>query len=553
MGSVLAAKYSHSTPIGKLLRQRRLWTKSIGNIIVNKLSILVKVVSSRHFIPTVIIASLLPTFAYTFTMSDKLDCEKGLSSELTNSEPLSSLVPYTAFLPKRVRGILLLVTMAGFLGPLSGNIYIPLLPLLESQFEVSATTINATVSVFMAVFAVAPLFWASFADFGGRKILYLISLSIFILANVLLATVPTHIAALFILRIVQAAGVSSVMSLGAGTVADVVPPSNRAKAISYFILGPQLGPILGPILSLISANGQWRWIFGFLAILGLVITVLILFLLPETLRCLVGDGEIYSHSIFVTPQWAQKRVVSDKDSHKFPRPPKPTFMTYWKLLKYPPVLLISVTGGLLFATFYGMSVTFAKYLQQDYHFTVLQSCLAYICPGVSLVCGSIIGGRLSDRLRRNIVNKDPESYIPEKRLSLQLVGIIISMVGILGYGWCIDKHVHVVAVFVFMFIGGFGMTWVFVSNTTYLTECSTGQPASNVAIGNFMRNVAAAISSAIIERLIYAMGFNWCFTGLALIDIIGIICTICFLIKGPKWRENYARGPKTEVPAANLK
>lgn len=484
-------------------------------------------------------------------MSEKLDCEKGLSSELTNSETLPYPAPYTAFLRQKVRGILLLVTMAGFLGPLSGNIYIPLLPLLESHFEVSATTINATVSVFMAVFAVAPLFWASFADFGGRKILYLISLSIFIVANVLLATVPTHIAALFILRVVQAAGVSSVMSVGAGTVADVVPPSNRAKAISYFMLGPQLGPILGPILSLISSGGKWRLIFGLLAILGFVITMLILFLLPETLRCLVGDGEIYSDSIFITPHWIQRRVVSDKNAHKFPRPPRPNFKTYWKLLKYPPVTLISVTGGLLFATFYGMSVTFAKYLQQDYNFTVLQSCLAYTCPGVSLVCGSIIGGWLSDRLRRKLVNKGPESYIPEKRLSLQLIGIIISMVGILGYGWCVDKHVHVVSVFVFVFIGGFGMTWVFVSNTTYLTECSTGQPASYVAIGNFMRNVAAAISSAIIERLIHAMGFGWCFTGLALIDIVGIICTICFLKKGPEWRENYARAPKTEIPAAN--
>lgn len=478
------------------------------------------------------------------------DVRESQESSAATPVPAPTPPPYTAFLAQRVRGIIFLVTMAGFLGPLSGNIYIPILPLLQSEFKVSTTCINATVSVFMAVFAVAPLFWASFADFGGRKILYIISLTMFVVANILLAAVPTHIAALFVLRIFQAVGVSSVMSVGAGTVADVTPPKNRAKQISYFMLGPQAGPILGPILSLISSNGQWRWIFGFLAILGAVCVVLILFLLPETLRCLVGNGEAYSNSTIVKPHWTQKKLISGDDEVKYPKPPKPSLKGYWKLLKYPPVLLISVTGGLLFATFYAMSVTFAKRLQQEYGFTILQSCLAYICPGVSLVCGSIIGGRLSDKMRKKIISKDPNSYIPENRLSLLLFGIIISMAGTLGYGWCVDKHVHVAAVFVFVFIGGFGMTWVFVSNTTYLTECSTGQPASNVAIGNFMRNIAAAISSVIIERLIQKMGFGWCFTGLALIDIIGIICTICFLLKGQTWRANYASAPKMEVPAA---
>ena len=67
--------------------------------------------------------------------------------------------PYTAFpRPKRVF-ILAVVTVAGFIGPLAGNIYLPALPVLEHEFQVSAAAINATVSVFMAVFGfgVSPL------------------------------------------------------------------------------------------------------------------------------------------------------------------------------------------------------------------------------------------------------------------------------------------------------------------------------------------------------------------------------------------------------------
>ena len=62
---------------------------------------------------------------------------------------------YCALSPGRRRFILSLVTLAGALGPLSGAIYLPVLPLLEREFNVSSTSINATVSVFMVTFAFA--------------------------------------------------------------------------------------------------------------------------------------------------------------------------------------------------------------------------------------------------------------------------------------------------------------------------------------------------------------------------------------------------------------
>lgn len=61
--------------------------------------------------------------------------------------------PYTAIPAYRRTFILSIVTVAGFFGPLAGNIYLPALLVLEREFHVSSTVINATVSVFMVVFA----------------------------------------------------------------------------------------------------------------------------------------------------------------------------------------------------------------------------------------------------------------------------------------------------------------------------------------------------------------------------------------------------------------
>ena len=110
-----------------------------------------------------------------------------------------------------------------------------------------------------------PLLWAASADYGGRKTVYLVSLGIFNFANLLLATLPPNIGALFFLRILQALGSCGVTSIGAGTVADVTEPRRRASALSIFLLGPQIGPILGPLIGgQFAMPARWRWIFGFL-------------------------------------------------------------------------------------------------------------------------------------------------------------------------------------------------------------------------------------------------------------------------------------------------
>lgn len=76
------------------------------------------------------------------------------SPSQTEKEQVVIPPAYTAFSPGRKRFILAITTIAGFFGPLAGGIYLPALPVLEKAFHVSATAINASVTVFMLVFAV---------------------------------------------------------------------------------------------------------------------------------------------------------------------------------------------------------------------------------------------------------------------------------------------------------------------------------------------------------------------------------------------------------------
>ncbi|KAG6030883.1 hypothetical protein E4U41_007743 [Claviceps citrina] len=450
--------------------------------------------------------------------------------------------PYCALSPSRRRFVLVLVTLAGLVGPLSGAIYLPVLPLLEREFNAGSTSINATVSVFMVTFAIAPLFWASFADHGGRRPLYVISLSIFILSNVLLAALPKNFGSLMFLRIVHAFGSAAVVSMGAGTVADITEPKNRASAMSIFLLGPQCGPVFGPILgSALGGQLGWRWIPGFLAISCFVLWIVIIFMLPETLRYRVGNGKTVQERgwILLPPKLTS---VLAPEADRGPKPPKPTLRGYWKLFSYPPIGIVSVNTAMLYSTYFAMVVALPHALEDVYHWSTTEIGLGYLAVGVALMIGSLIGGRLSDWRRSRRAAAAPDGCVePESRLFDQIWGVIICVAGTIMYGWFVHHSLHVSSVIIATFLAGFGMSWVFVATTAFLGECVPLQAAGAFALGNMLRNPGAAIAAVVYPALVRRMGPGWFFTGFAALDFVVVGGSVIVLrIYGPHWRKKKA-------------
>jgi len=227
--------------------------------------------------------------------------------------------PYTDFSPGRRRFILGVTAIAGFFGPLAGGIYLPALPVLEEEFHVGATAINATVSVFMLTFAfgvshlsghpIAPAvscrsdetsryILALFTDrddspsFGpvlrtGRVAArFISSLSPSTLLQISFSPLYRRTSVLWSscalyrrsapLRWCQWAWEPLQMFVSkllrntrfvrsAYSDVQVLEPKKRAFGMSIFLLGPQCGPILGPVIGgAFAGQTSWRWIFGFL-------------------------------------------------------------------------------------------------------------------------------------------------------------------------------------------------------------------------------------------------------------------------------------------------
>lgn len=100
------------------------------------------------------------------------------------------------------------------------------------------------------------------------------------------------------------------------------------------------------------------------------------------------------------------------------------------------------------------------------------------------------------------------------------------------------------------------MSWVFVATTAFLGECVPLQAAGAFALGNMLRNPAAAIAAVIYPSLNSNMGIGWFFTGFAILDLVVVggtvlgkcrlicrlimsILTISLVLRcyGPYWRK----------------
>ncbi|KAF8799400.1 MFS general substrate transporter [Phlegmacium glaucopus] len=124
-----------------------------------------------------------------------------------------------------------------------------------------------------------PRAWSPF-----RKLVYILSLGIFTLGNIIVA-LSRRVELVIGFRCLQAAGSSAVLSIGAATLADIFDPKERVKKMGIYYMAPLLGPALGPIFGgVLTSTFNWRATFWFLSILSGSSLLLFILFFHDTFR-----------------------------------------------------------------------------------------------------------------------------------------------------------------------------------------------------------------------------------------------------------------------------
>jgi EmrB/QacA subfamily drug resistance transporter len=111
------------------------------------------------------------------------------------------------------------------------------------------------------------------ADVFARRSMYLIGLSVFTLASLLLGFAP-NVQVLIGLQVVQAVAEAALLANSAVIVSHVFPASQRGRALGVYMAGFSVASLLGPSVGgALATSFGWRWVFWFNVPLGLFCVV----------------------------------------------------------------------------------------------------------------------------------------------------------------------------------------------------------------------------------------------------------------------------------------
>jgi MFS transporter, DHA1 family, multidrug resistance protein len=177
--------------------------------------------------------------------------------------------------------IALLIAVAA-VSPLGINMYLPSLPGMARALGVDFTTIQLTLSLYLAAMAVGQLILGPLSDRFGRRPILLTGLIVFVLGSLTCWTAQT-IGLLIFGRIVQAVGGCAGITMSRAIVRDVYERNEVASMIGYVTMGMAIAPMVAPSLGgMLETYFGWRACFAFLMAFGSLALVFAFWQLHET-------------------------------------------------------------------------------------------------------------------------------------------------------------------------------------------------------------------------------------------------------------------------------
>ncbi|WP_420403057.1 multidrug effflux MFS transporter [Nisaea sp.] len=182
-----------------------------------------------------------------------------------------------------VGGIATLTLMVA-LGQMSVGLFVPSLPSLVDHFDTDMGTVQLTLTVYFAAFALFQLFIGPLSDRIGRRPVILAGLLIYVsgaVACALAGSIWTLIAARLLLAIGACAG----QAVSRAIVRDRTEGAESARIISYIGMAMALSPALTPTVGgQLHAHFGWQANFLLMAAIALGLALYCLLRLPETIR-----------------------------------------------------------------------------------------------------------------------------------------------------------------------------------------------------------------------------------------------------------------------------
>lgn len=305
--------------------------------------------------------------------------------------------------------IFVLATLTA-LGPFSIDMYLSALPTMAKDLSVSTADIASTLPAYFLGLAFGQLIYGPLTDHFGRRKPLFIGLSIYLIAS-LVCALATHLDVLLIARIAQALGGCVGVVVARSAIRDRLEGVEAAQAFSSLMIVQGLAPVLAPLVgSLVLYFVDWRAIFNFLFLFGLMGFVLAWFKFPETLPV----------------ERRQQHTVGS------------AFSSYISLLKDQSFIIPSLASGILMGMMFTYINSASEIFIDHLHISAGWFSVLFAINALGIVFVS--------NLNRILIKKYSALSLLTFGASLQLIGAVILSVVIFTH------HIHVITVMIGLFL-----------------------------------------------------------------------------------------------------
>ncbi|KAI0906004.1 major facilitator superfamily transporter [Ustulina deusta] len=208
----------------------------------------------------------------------------GDSSEPTSdfSELVEKADPALPFSKARCLALVATVTGASFLNTLSSQAVVIILPTIGRDLNIPESRLQWIVSAYALTFGTFLLLWGRIADIYGKRDIFIWGsafVAVTLIANPFL---PNEIA-FDLFRGLQGLGAAANVPTAIGILGVTFPPGKAKNyAFSAYASGAPLGSVFGNLLAGgIASATSWKWVFGTLGALGVVVTAAGVFFIPS--------------------------------------------------------------------------------------------------------------------------------------------------------------------------------------------------------------------------------------------------------------------------------
>ena len=184
---------------------------------------------------------------------------------------------------KKFSSLSFAVLVVGFcLAQISSSIFLPAMILAAAGLHQTVQEIQYALTFFFLGYGVAQFFWGAVSDFYGRKKVFFVAFSIYIVAC--FAVSLTRVAWLFFsMYTIVGLAAACFTSVGNATIRDVYEKTEVPKKIALVGIFMAASPVIGAGLGAVLINFfTWQSVFVAIALAALLSFVFYLQLVPET-------------------------------------------------------------------------------------------------------------------------------------------------------------------------------------------------------------------------------------------------------------------------------